>query len=134
LKLNVVRVKGKGGRERLVPFGAVAAHYVEKYLTLAGGVAGAETPFLFASPRRRGPISRQYLWKAVKRYAAQAGVEGVKPHLFRHTFATHLVQAGADIRTVQELLGHANITTTQIYAHLDTKTLQQFHEKYHPRK
>jgi integrase/recombinase XerD len=134
LRLNVLRVRGKGGKERLVPFGAVAAHYVGAYMDLAEGAGKGNTPFLFHSPRRAGPVSRQYLWKIVKRYAARAGVEGVKPHLFRHTFATHLVQAGADIRTVQELLGHANITTTQIYAHLDTKTLREFHDKYHPRK
>ena len=134
LRLNVLRVKGKGGKERLVPFGPVAAHYVQKYINMLAAAGKKDSAFLFASPRRAGPVSRQYLWKVVKRNAEAAGVPGVKPHLFRHTFATHLVQAGADIRTVQELLGHANITTTQIYAHLDTKTLQQFHDKFHPRK
>lgn len=134
LKLNLLRVKGKGGKERLVPFGSIAARYVKKYIDVMAAAGKANSAFLFASPRRSGPVSRQYLWKAVKRYAAAAGVPGVKPHLFRHTFATHLVQAGADIRTVQELLGHANITTTQIYAHLDTKSLQKFHDKFHPRK
>jgi integrase/recombinase XerD len=134
LNLALLRVRGKGGKERLVPFGAVAKDYLDKYLELLAGGA-VESAFLFPSPRRAGrPLSRQSLWKAVKRYAALAGVEGVKPHLFRHTFATHLIQAGADVRTVQELLGHANIATTRIYAHLDTKTLKDFHEKYHPRK
>ena len=135
LNLALIRVRGKGGKERLVPFGAVAKGYVEKYLRLLDAAGKGEGPYLFASSRGRDRhVSRQLLWKKVKRYAALAGVPGVKPHLFRHTFATHLVQAGADIRTVQELLGHANITTTQIYAHLDTKRLKEFHEKYHPRK
>jgi integrase/recombinase XerD len=135
LNLALLRVRGKGGKERLVPFGAVAKGYVEKYLRLLDAAGKGEGPYLFASSRGcEGHVSRQLLWKNVKRYAALAGVPGVKPHLFRHTFATHLVQAGADIRTVQELLGHANITTTQIYAHLDTKRLKEFHEKYHPRK
>ncbi len=135
LNLAVLRVRGKGGKERLVPFGVVAKSYVEKYLRLLGTAGNGEGPYLFPSPRRGGRhVSRQLLWKNVKKYAAQAGVAGVKPHLFRHTFATHLIQAGADVRTVQELLGHANITTTQIYAHLDTKSLKEFHEKYHPRK
>ncbi|NIT36369.1 MAG: tyrosine recombinase [candidate division Zixibacteria bacterium] len=134
LNLALLRVRGKGGKERLVPFGAVTKAYLEKYLAMLEAQA-LGSPFLFPSPRRAGrPLSRQSLWKVVKRYAALAGVEGVKPHLFRHTFATHLIQAGADVRTVQELLGHANIATTRIYAHLDTKTLKEFHEKYHPRK
>ncbi len=134
LALALLRVRGKGGKERLVPFGAVAKAYLDKYIELLEAQA-LGSPFLFPSPRRGGrSLSRQSLWKAVKRYAALAGVEGVKPHLFRHTFATHLIQAGADVRTVQELLGHANIATTRIYAHLDTKTLKEFHEKYHPRK
>jgi integrase/recombinase XerD len=134
LNLALLRVRGKGGKERLVPFGMVAKAYLDKYLALLEAAA-VGSPFLFPSPRRAGgPLSRQSLWKTVKRYAALAGVEGVKPHLFRHTFATHLIQAGADVRTVQELLGHANIATTRIYAHLDTKTLKDFHEKYHPRK
>ena len=135
LGLALVRVRGKGGKERLVPFGAVAKGYLEKYLRLMKAAGLGDEVFLFPSSRRRGrPVSRQLLWKTVKKYAALAGVEGVKPHLFRHTFATHLIQAGADVRTVQELLGHASITTTQIYAHLDTKTLKEFHETYHPRK
>jgi integrase/recombinase XerD len=135
LNLAVLRVRGKGGKERLVPFGAVARDYVKGYLSLLDAGGRADSTYLFPSPRGRGrPVSRQLLWKNVKKYAALAGVPGVKPHLFRHTFATHLVQAGADVRTVQELLGHANITTTQIYAHLDTKSLKEFHEKYHPRK
>ncbi|HUV87698.1 MAG TPA: tyrosine recombinase [bacterium] len=135
LNLAVLRVRGKGGKERLVPFGAVAKGCVEKYLGLLDAAGKSEGPYLFPSPRGRGRhVTRQLLWKNVKKYAARAGVPGVKPHLFRHTFATHLIQAGADVRTVQELLGHASITTTQIYAHLDTKSLKEFHEKYHPRK
>jgi integrase/recombinase XerD len=135
LKLALVRVRGKGGKERLVPFGAVAADFLRNYLRLSAAAEEDDNPYLFPSPRRRGrPVSRQLLWKTVKKYAALAGVPGVKPHLFRHTFATHLIQAGADVRTVQELLGHASITTTQIYAHLDTKSLKEFHEKFHPRK
>ncbi len=135
LSLALVRVRGKGGKERLVPFGLVAKSYLEKYLALLKAAGQSDELFLFPSSRRRGrPVSRQLLWKIVKKYAARASVPGVKPHLFRHTFATHLIQAGADIRTVQELLGHANITTTQIYAHLDTKSLKEFHKRYHPRK
>jgi integrase/recombinase XerD len=135
LKLALLRVRGKGGKERLIPFGEVARSFVEHYIRFSGAVGNGENPYLFPSSRGRGrPVSRQLLWKMVKKYAGLAGVEGVKPHLFRHTFATHLIQAGADVRTVQELLGHANITTTQIYAHLDTKSLKEFHEKFHPRK
>ncbi|UCH77408.1 MAG: tyrosine recombinase [Candidatus Coatesbacteria bacterium] len=134
LNVAVVRVRGKGGKERLVPFGEVARRYLERYLAVAAEAGLGEAPYLFPSRRREGPISRQLFWKVVKKYAARAGVPGVKPHLFRHTFATHLIQAGADVRTVQELLGHANVTTTQIYAHLDTKSLQDFHALYHPRK
>ena len=132
LGLAVLRVRGKGGKERLVPFGAVAAEHLRRYLALAP--AEGAGVYVFASSRRSGAVGRQLLWRTVKRYAALAGVPGVKPHLFRHTFATHLIQAGADIRTVQELLGHANITTTQIYAHLDTRSLSAFHKKFHPRK
>jgi len=131
--LGVVRVRGKGGRERLVPFGAVARRYLGDYLAVRKD-AGIDDPYLFASRRRAGGVSRKLFWEKVKRYAALAGVPAVRPHLLRHTFATHLIQAGADVRAVQELLGHANVATTQIYTHLDTKTLSALHHKFHPRK
>lgn len=129
---GIIRVRGKGGRERLVPFGEVTCGYLKDYLT-ARKEAGTVSPYLFASRRREGGVSRKLLWEIVKRYAKAAGVQGVRPHLFRHTFAAHLIQAGADVRTVQELLGHANVTTTQIYAHLDTRTLTAAHKRFHPR-
>ncbi len=131
--LGVVRVRGKGGKERLVPFGAVAREALDSYSAVRGPAA-AESAYLFSSARRAGPVSRQLLWRRVTYYASVAKVPGVKPHLLRHTFASHLVQAGADVRTVQELLGHASVATTQIYAHLDTRALTAFHAKYHPRK
>jgi integrase/recombinase XerD len=131
--LALLRVRGKGGKERLVPFGGRVQDALDRYLAALREI-GPGGPYLFPGRGGRGHASRQMLWLAVKRHAARAGVRGVKPHLFRHTFATHLIQAGADVRTVQELLGHANVATTQVYTHLATATLTEFHKKYHPRK
>jgi len=135
LSLAFIAVRGKGGKERLVPFGDVTARRLTAYLDICKEV-GVESRYLFPSRwgKKDRPVSRQTLWKVVKETAAAAGVPAVKPHLFRHTFATHLIQAGADLRSVQEILGHANVATTQIYAHLDTRSLVQAHAKYHPRK
>jgi integrase/recombinase XerD len=133
-RLGFVQVVGKGSKERLVPFGAVAAGHLDVYLGKHRPLSPKESDFAFIRWGGKNHVSRQTFWGVVKKYAALAGVPGVKPHTFRHTFATHLIQAGADLRTVQELLGHANISTTQIYTQLDVKRLQEIHRAAHPRK
>jgi integrase/recombinase XerD len=133
-RLGFVQVIGKGSKERLVPFGAVASRHLDVYLDNYRPLSPVESDFVFIRWAGRDHISRQTFWGVVKKYAAAAGVPGVKPHTFRHSFATHLIQAGADLRTVQELLGHANISTTQIYTQLDVKRLQEIHRAAHPRK
>ncbi|UCE28299.1 MAG: tyrosine recombinase [Candidatus Coatesbacteria bacterium] len=133
-RLGFVQVVGKGSKERLVPFGSVAAGHLDVYLDNYRPLSPVESDFVFIRWGGKDQISRQTFWGVVKKYAAAAGVPGVKPHTFRHSFATHLIQAGADLRTVQELLGHANISTTQIYTQLDVKRLQEIHRAAHPRK
>lgn len=133
-RLGFVQVVGKGSKERLVPFGAVAARHLDLYLGKYRPLSPTESDFVFIRWRGKNHVSRQTFWGVVKRYASAAGVPGVKPHTFRHTFATHLIQAGADLRTVQELLGHANIGTTQIYTQLDVARLKEIHRAAHPRK
>jgi integrase/recombinase XerD len=134
---GVVRVIGKGNKERIVPFGRTAQRWVERYRLdarqrlLRKGRAGDDLLFLNS---RGGPLSRNALWEMTKKYAAAAGVEvSVHPHTFRHTFATHLLEGGADLRAVQEMLGHESITTTQIYTHVDREYLREVHRTYHPR-
>jgi integrase/recombinase XerD len=136
VEAGVVRVTGKGSKERLVPIGDEAVAWVARYLTevrpaLAGG-ATREEIFL---TRRRGPLTRQAFWLLIKRYAARAGIaaEALSPHVLRHAFATHLVNHGADLRVVQLLLGHADITTTTIYTHVARERLKQLHRQHHPR-
>ncbi|MEN1926173.1 site-specific tyrosine recombinase XerD [Luteimonas qiangzhengi] len=143
LRQGVLRVAGKGGKERLVPMGEEAQHWLERYLDearplLAGGRlsvagAGAGTP-LFVGPRQ-GPLTRQAFWLAVKRYAAVAGIDpqGVSPHGLRHSFATHLLNHGADLRALQMLLGHSSLSTTQIYTLVAREKLKQLHAAHHPR-
>ena len=135
LRLGAVRVVGKGGKERLVPLGEEARDWLERYLRegRAGFVAGRRLDTLFPTPRRAS-MSRQGFWSLIRRYAAAAGIPGdVSPHQLRHAFATHLLAHGADLRAVQMLLGHQNVTTTQIYTHVERERLKALHAAHHPR-
>ena len=132
-----VRFIGKGSKERIVPVGERALRMIEAYTnTLRPQLAAkADRPcrLLFLS-RSGKALRREDMWKIVRRCAARAGItKRVYPHVFRHTFATHLLENGADIRIVQELLGHANVSTTEIYTHLDKNRLLNIHRKFHPR-
>lgn len=135
LEAGFVRVVGKGSKERVVPVGTRARSALLEYLaearpTLAGRRA---SPYLFLTVRGR-PMSRIRFWQIVRHYALRAGVPGkVSPHTLRHAFATHLVEGGADLRAVQTMLGHADITTTQIYTHVARERLREVHRKFHPR-
>ena len=135
LQRGVVQVIGKGGRERLVPIGEEAAHWLERYLRQGRpelvGHAPAEEVFV---SRRGAGMTRQNFWMLIKRYARQAGVSPkLSPHTLRHAFATHLLEHGADLRAVQMLLGHRDLSTTQIYTHVTRARLKSLHEKHHPR-
>jgi len=127
-------VFGKGRKERVVPFGERANELLTAYIDWSRGnvLKGRISDRLFLNFRGEA-LSRKGLWKIIKGYAARSGIKkNIKPHILRHSFATHLIQNGADLRFVQELLGHADISTTQIYTHLDRGTLVDFHKKYHP--
>jgi integrase/recombinase XerD len=135
LQRGVVQVIGKGGRERLVPIGEEAAHWLERYLRQGRPelVGHAVAEAVFVSRRGEG-MTRQNFWLLVKRYARQAGVSArLSPHTLRHAFATHLLEHGADLRAVQMLLGHRDLSTTQIYTHVTRARLKSMHEKHHPR-
>ncbi len=130
-----LRCIGKGGRERVVPVGRHALNWIQKYLAQVreGLKPKPETKNLFLN-RFGKPLSRQSVWILIKQYGTAAGIKKeITPHTLRHSFATHLLQAGADLRVVQELLGHAMIATTQIYTHVDRARLKAIHAKYHPR-
>jgi len=135
LENGFLRVFGKGSKERVVPVGGKAAEAVRVYLAAgrAQFVKAKTGSALFLS-ERGGPLSRKTLWYLVQKYAAAAGIErGVKPHQLRHSFATHLLGGGADLRSIQEMLGHANLATTQIYTTVDDRRLVEQHAKFHPR-
>lgn len=131
----LVRLQGKGRKERMVPIGDKARYYLKRYLTELRPTLLRSAPQDTLLLSARGmPLSRQALWSIVKRTAELAGIgRPVYTHLLRHSFATHLLQNGADLRAVQELLGHANLTTTQRYTHVDAKRLVEIHRRYHPR-
>ena len=131
---GLLRVVGKGEKQRLVPIGEGALIYVQQYLArVRGGWAKAAEPHLFVSARGGG-LTRQAFWQIVRRYAAAAGIlKPISPHKLRHSFATHLLEGGADLRAVQSMLGHADIATTQVYTHVQGDRLRQVHERYHPR-
>ena len=136
LDMGVVRVLGKGSKERLVPLGEEAIDWLKRYLASArvelAGTAKSDAMFVTA---RGGPMTRQAFWGLVKRYAVKAGLApaALSPHVLRHAFATHLLNHGADLRVVQLLLGHADITTTTIYTHVARERLKALHAQHHPR-
>lgn len=132
---NVVRIRGKGSKERLVPIGHHAMQAIARYLTKVRPLhkKSAETSALFLSYRGK-PLDRERIWGIIKDTARAAGItKEIHPHTFRHSFATHLLENGADLRIIQEMLGHADISTTQIYTHVDSRKLLSVHKKFHPR-
>tara|TARA_E500000178_G_C17012551_1_gene751251 strand:+ start:184 stop:1086 length:903 start_codon:yes stop_codon:yes gene_type:complete len=131
---GVVRVVGKGNKERLVPMGAVALHWIERYLRDGReALHGVATKAVFPSRRGR-PMTRQTFWYAIKKYALLAGIDpDISPHTLRHAFATHLVDNGADLRAVQMMLGHQDLSTTQIYTHIAQQRLHDLVAEHHPR-
>lgn len=136
LQVGLVRIIGKGNKERLVPLGDIAVDWVTRYLNAArpelmrgNGVSNA----VFVTRRGSG-MTRQGFWHLIKRYANQAGIQqALSPHTLRHAFATHLLNHGADLRVLQMLLGHSDLSTTQIYTHIAQARLQEVHQKHHPR-
>ncbi|MFZ5633228.1 MAG: site-specific tyrosine recombinase XerD [Bacillota bacterium] len=135
LEEGYIRCLGKGSKERIVPIGQVAGHYMQAYLQRARaklmGKSGSQYLFL---NRYGNKMTRQGFWKIIKKYTARAGIKkDITPHTLRHSFATHLLENGADLRAVQELLGHADISTTQIYTHLTGSRLKDVYRKTHPR-
>ena len=135
LDANVVRVMGKGSKERMVPFGSHAGNITQKWIKQGRPALlnGISTPYLFFA-RGGKPMTRQGFWKILKKYGTLAKLsKNITPHTLRHSFATHLLEGGADLRSVQTLLGHSDISTTQIYTHISRDYLIKMHRQYHPR-
>jgi integrase/recombinase XerD len=133
---RILRVTGKGNKQRIVPFGRSASEWLDRYLRESRpriSRTGRGRDVLFLN-MRGGSLSRVGFWKILRRHAMAAGIRTrLHPHVLRHTFATHMLRGGCDLRTLQELLGHASLSTTQVYTHLDIQHLKDVHEKYHPR-
>lgn len=135
LNQGTIRVLGKGGKERLVPIGEQAQDWLRRYFEEARPtlMKGAQSEYVFVTSRRTG-MTRQAFWHTVSRHARAAGInKKISPHDLRHSFATHLLNHGADLRVVQLLLGHSDLSTTQIYTHVAREGLKRLHEKHHPR-
>ena len=135
LEAGYLRTIGKGSKERIVPMGEKAIASLKEYLARGRPALSKRhnSPFLFLNSRGR-PLTRQGFWKIIKGYGVKAGLaDRITPHKVRHSFASHLLEAGADLRSVQAMLGHADISTTQIYTHVTRKRLKEIHEKCHPR-
>jgi len=130
----LVRVRGKGKKERLVPIGNTALNAIKRYWDLLDGPPAGSAPVFLSRPGKGGPVLPRILQLRLKKYLAIAGLDpALTPHKLRHSYATHLLDAGADLRSVQELLGHAHLVTTQIYTHLTTERLKRAYESAHPR-
>lgn len=135
LKVGVVMVRGKGDKDRIVPMGAVAVDLIENYLAIGRPALKShkESVYLFLA-KHGDHMSRVSFWMRLKKYAEQAGIRAkVSPHVLRHSFATHLLEHGVDLRSLQTMLGHSDISTTQIYTQVTTARLRQLHEQFHPR-
>ncbi len=135
LDANFVRVMGKGSKERVVPIGSCARTAVQRWMKEGRPILlkKISTPYLFTA-RAGKPMTRQSFWKIIKKYALLANLsKNITPHTLRHSFATHLLEGGADLRSVQTMLGHSDISTTQIYTHISREYLIKMHQKYHPR-
>lgn len=132
--LGYLQCTGKGESSRIIPVSGVAQTFVERYLSQArNGIGGRETNALFLNGRG-GRLSRQGFWKMIKKRAKEAGIEkDITPHVLRHSFATHLLENGADLRAIQQMLGHADLSTTQIYTHVNKARLHEVYRKHHPR-
>jgi integrase/recombinase XerD len=135
LDIGFLRCIGKGDKERVVPLGSKAITSIKRYLEVSRPhfLKGKQSEFLFLN-RFGKKISRQSFWKIIKKYAREAKIKKpIRPHILRHSFATHLLERGADLRSVQEMLGHSNIATTQIYTHINRDRLKSVHKQFHPR-
>lgn len=132
---KMIRVLGKGSKERLVPIGDIALDWIKKYYDVdRPSFARPDSDSTVFLNFRGRALSRMGIWKIIRKYAGLAGITTkVSPHTFRHSFATHLLEGGADLRIVQEMLGHANIVTTEIYTHIDREYLKEVHRSFHPR-
>jgi integrase/recombinase XerD len=128
---GVVNCHGKGSKERRVPVGKSAIHWLQQYTAVKAGYGQSPFPNMFL--HRGKPMTRQFAWAMIKNYAAEIGLQNVSPHTLRHSFATHLLQHGADSRSVQALLGHSDISTTQIYTHITDRHLRTAYDNHHPR-
>lgn len=135
MEVGFLKCKGKGSKERIVPLGKTAIFVLKNYLNKTRAVFMKDLLIgnVFLSQQGK-PLTRQYIWQLIKRYSRKSGItKSITPHTLRHSFATHLLSNGADLRVVQELLGHSDITTTQIYTHVDKNRLKAIHKKFHPR-
>ena len=131
LLAGLVRCHGKGNKERRVPLGKSAIHWLQQYAAVKAGYGKQSSPNVFLYRGR--PFTRQIAWSMIKRHAERVGIKNVSPHTLRHSFATHLLQHGADSRSVQALLGHSDISTTQIYTHITDMHLRSAYDRHHPR-
>lgn len=135
LKVGVIRTVGKGNKERFVPLGDTAKSFIERYRELSYPILkkkNPSNPYLFIS-QKGTPLSRQHFWLLIKKYGNQAGIRTpLSPHVLRHSFATHLLENGADLRSVQVMLGHVSISTTQIYTHITRERLRKIYDEFHP--